>query len=358
MIREGNLDHLEELGLVKLTEDGTPIVDNKKYKELISGAFYKESLKYAENDNYKNIWDKKDELDRLSKLEAKRKADALKDGIKSGVNKTKKFAEDVRDGTIEKRLREATENTLNKATTKIESIKDEIDKVLLTEENREKVEEAKAKIAEVKNTIEKSKTSKAVKNKIVEKVNAIKDQDLLETISSVSESLKDSSKERTKDAKEFTTKILTNIKDQVGANEAKDLIKSIITVDGNGTAVIETLTDLTNKKREKDETPEEKLEATILRLNESIEKSNELTEKELESTKLRFNDRDGNGVRDGSWKEKIGNVFRTGSKKQEEKSSKEDNKKDDKSSGMLKTILGAVFGGLTSIVGGLFSGLI
>ena len=44
MIREGNLDHLEELGLVKLTEDGTPIVDNKKYKELISGAFYKESL--------------------------------------------------------------------------------------------------------------------------------------------------------------------------------------------------------------------------------------------------------------------------------------------------------------------------
>ena len=357
MIKEGNLDHLEELGLVKLTEDGTPIVDNKKYKELISGAFYKESLKYAENDNYKNIWDKKDELDRLSKLEAKRKADALKNGIKSGVNKTKKFAEDVRDGTVEKKLREATENTLNKATTKIESIKDEIDKVLLTEENREKVEEAKAKIAEVKNTIEKSKTSKAVKNKIVEKVNAIKDQDLLETISSVSEGLKDSSKERTKDAKAFTTNILTSIKDQVGMNEAKDLIKSIITVDGNGTAVIETLTDLTNKKREKDETPEEKLEATILRLNESMEKSNELTEKELESTKLRFNDKDGNGVRDGSWKEKIGNVFRSGSKKQEEKSSKEDNKKDDKSSGMLKTILGAVFGGLTSMVGGLFSGL-
>ena len=312
MIREGNLDHLEELGLIKLTEDGTPIVDNKKYKELISGAFYKESLKYAENDNYKNIWDKKDELDRLSKLETKRKADALKNGIKSGVNKTKKFAEDVRDGTIEKRLKEATENTLNKATTKIESIKNEIDKVLLTEENREKVEEAKAKIAEVKNTIENSKTSKAVKNKMVEKVNAIKEQ---------------------------------------------DLIKSIITVDGNGTAVIETLTDLTNKKREKDETPEEKLESTILRLNESIEKSNELTEKELESTKLRFNDKDGNGVRDGSWKEKIGNVFRSGSKKQEEKSNKEDNKKDDKSSGMLKTILGAVFGGLTSMVGGLFSGL-
>ena len=357
MIREGNLDHLEELGLVKLTEDGTPIVDNKKYKELISGAFYKESLKYAENNNYKNIWDKKDELDRLSKLEAKRKADALKNGIKSGVNKTKKFAEDVRDGTVEKRLKEATENTLNKATVKIESIKDEIDKVLLTEENREKVEEAKAKIAEVKNTIENSKTSKAVKNKMVEKVNAIKDQDLLETISSVSESLKDNSKARTKDAKEFTEKILTNIKDQVGANEAKDLIKSIITVDGNGTAVIETLTDLTNKKREKDQTPEEKLEATILRLNESMEKSNELTEKELESTKLRFNDKDGNGVRDGSWKEKIGNVFRSGSKKQEEKSNKEDNKKDDKSSGMLKTILGAVFGGLTSIVGGLFSGL-
>ena len=91
MIREGNLDHLEELGLVKLTEDGTPIVDNKKYKELISGAFYKESLKYAENDNYKNIWDKKDELDRLSKLEAKRKADALKNGIKSGVSKTLAF---------------------------------------------------------------------------------------------------------------------------------------------------------------------------------------------------------------------------------------------------------------------------
>lgn len=357
MIREGNLDHLEELGLVKLTEDGTPVVDNKKYKELISGAFYKESLKYAEDSNYKNVWDKKDELDKASKAKAKERVDSLKEGVKSGINKTKKFVDDVKDGTIEKRLKEAAGDTLDKANAKIESIKDEIDKVLLTDENREKVEEAKAKIAEVKNTIENSKTSKVVKNKIVEKVNSIKEQDLLETISSVSESLKDGSKERTKDAKEFTTKILTNIKDQVGANEAKDLIKSIITVDGNGTAVIETLTDLTNKKREKDQTPEEKLEATILRLNESMEKSNELTEKELESTKVRFNDRDGDGVRDGSWKEKIGSAFRTGSKKQEEKPNKEENKKDDKSSGMLKTILGAVFGGLTSMVGGLFSGL-
>lgn len=359
MIREGNLDQLEELGLIKLTEDGTPIVDNKRYKELISGAFYKESLKYADNNNYKNQWDKKAELEKLAKLKAKERVDNLKNkarDIKDNiVDTTTQFKNDVKDGTIEEKIEEALskENLKNKAsilsnrasdfktttiesaTNKLDILQDEINKIILTDENREKVKEAKAKIQEAKDIIDNSKISKAVKAN-VEKYNA---------------------KETIDKAKVFTENIVDNLKNEISNNNPKDLVKSIITVDSAGTAVLERLENEVNRKVPKEDMLEAKIEMLVEAIEantNTTEESNEISKNEHKASKTtKFNDLNNDGLRDGSFREKMSDALRTGPKEVEKK--KEE--KEDKSSGIFKMILGGLFGGFTSLIGGLLGGL-
>lgn len=356
MIKEGNLDQLEELGLIKLTEDGTPIVDNKRYKELISGAFYQESLKYAENDKYKSAWDKKAELDRLSKAKAKERVDNLKNKateVKDAtINKANAFKTSIQDGTIEKKIKEvlSEENlknqssilnskakdlkvkTLDVVNDKLDILKNEIDKILLTEENKEKIDEAKAKIKEAKDLIQNSEIAKKTEQ-------IAKDYKINEKLDN---------------AKAFSDTIVENIKKEANASNLGDAVKSIITVDSNGTAVLEKIESLASKK---ELTPEEKLDNTINKLNETMEKSNTLSEKELKSATVDFKDINKDGIRDGSFREKMGKAFRTGPK-EVEKEDKDKEEKEDKQSGLLKTIFGALFGGLTSLLSGAFGGLV
>lgn len=360
MIREGNLDQLEEIGLIKLTEDGTPVVDNKRYKELISGAFYKESLKYADNDNYKNRWDRQADLDKLSKAKAKERVDNLKNKAKETkdniINTATQFKNDIQDGTIERKIEEALSkenlknkanvlsskasdfkvNTLAAANNKLDILKTEIDNILLTEENLEKVNEAKIKIQETKDIIENSQISKNIKANL-EKHN------INETLDK---------------AKAFSDGVVNTLKKEIGGNKPEDIIKSIITVDGAGTAVVNRLESLVADKVPKEDLLEEKLELLVEAIDKNTnttEESTKVTKEEIKTNKTtKFNDVNNDGVRDGSFREKMKGALRIGSKPTDKK---DEEKKEDKSSGMFKTILGALFGGFTSLVGGLFSGL-
>jgi len=418
MIREGNLDQLEELGLIKLTEDGTPIVDSKRYKELISGAFYKESLKYAESSNYKNQWDKQAELDKLSKAKAKERIDNLKNkatDIKDNIiNNTTQFKNDLKDGVIEEKIKNTfsedniknkavelkdeivskaknikeeiahkTETmqekkeeaklasldaniekkikevlpkesikeksnllsnkvsdfkvkTLESANNKIDILRNEIDSILTTEENIEKINAAKAKLEEARVIIEDSRISKQVKSKVQE----FKASETLDK------------------AKTFTDNVVDNLRNEISSSSPKDLVKSIITVDAGGTAVIERLESEIDRKLPKENLLDTKLELLVeaIEKNTNItEESNEISKDELKASKTtKFNDLNNDGLRDGSFREKMSKVFRTGPKEIEKKK-EEENK--DKSSGILKTVFGALFSGLGGLVGGLFSGL-
>lgn len=339
MMNEGNVDLLEKMGIIKISDDGRPVVDNAKYKKLISDSFYKESLNYVQDKKYESDFDKqrKKELEREAALRAK--GNQYKEGFKNAKEKTKNFVSEKFKPMHDSEKMDAVKNVYS-------TIRKETNSTI------KKVEESKI-VKDIKDEL----THNVVMNEIKAAINGDTKVDLNKLRANVYRTKirlnKDTMPTVIKKYHSSKNSLMETIDQALLSPERSAQIG--MTISNNIDKATKRLT--TNGKEIR--SPEEAMEELIETLKENTEstiKNNKLTEEEIKATTVKFNDKDKNGLRDGSYQEKMGKVFRTGPKDTGKKTEAKD-EKEDKSSGLIKTILGVAISGLSSVVTGLFGGM-
>lgn len=369
---KGNLDLLVQMGIVDIDkETGSVSVNNKKYKELVGDTFYKESLKEHQGYNVKD--DRKKNINKetadLFKTISENKLEDTKFGKKlSSLDENlDKLAEELTVENVKKRAKQAYDFAVDE--TSEEKIK------LRKQQARDFKSTAEEKILNAKEFVKKEATKESLINRekelrkwIDEKVTVENAKDIkkniLEEISKskvkgmIDERLQEStiakiidehiqqametgeSISKSKLVANILREVDTGIKEVEGSElfkkstqKATDIKNDMLNVKINDKTVSEIIDEVNAKKEEilnpkddedKEKTKDEKKQTLVEKISElieslgknkeAIEENSEVVEKSKDKAKspgVSFNDTNGDGVREGSWKDRIKTMARS-----------------------------------------------